>query len=332
MANDPNIVYLLLWHLNQYNWFELPGIGRFNGTKRATYIHHIEQKIYPGTIDLQFESGITSNTEQMLSHMVEETGYSLEVLEEHLAALCQYIEDSFKSAQSFYFEPFGRLYNLNGNWVFKQSEHNIHQAFYKMSALPLKPIQFKNEEKQIPIETKVAIQTPKKSYELRSLLIALGILWLIFICLYFCPNRKSNSEINKWQQEDTTSVAQPLSFQDSMDRNAHTADSIAATVQTPISNPDSLSNEVQVNESNVDHLNDSIQNKPCVIIVGSFLKINNANRLTDKLKREQYEVYHGQYEKFNRVGVKFDCFKQDLKKVLDDLKKQYHPDAWVLKY
>lgn len=332
MANDPNIVYLLLWHLNQYQWFELPGIGRFNGTKHSTYIHHIEQKIYPGSIALQFESGSTSNTEQMLNQMVEETGYSIEILEEHLAALCQFIQDSILNAASFNFEPFGRLFNLNGNWVFKQSEHNIHQDFYKQSPLPLKPIQFKNEEKQIPIETKVVIQNPKKSYEMRSLLIALGILWLIFICLYFCPNRKSNSEFNQAQQEDSLNTAQPLSFQDSLDRQVHTADSIAAIVQTPISNPDSLTNEVPVDASNVAHLNDSIQNKPCVIIVGSFIKIKNANKLADKLKRDRYEVYRGHYEKFNRVGVQFNCFKQDLKKVLDDLKKQYHPDAWILKY
>lgn len=332
MANNPNIVYLLLWHLNQYHWFELPGIGRFSGTKRAAYIHHIEQKIYPGSIALQFESGITSNTEQMLSHLVEETGFSQELLEEHLAALCQFIQDSLKGAPSVYFEPFGTLYQLNGNWIFKQSEHNIHQDFYKQSPLSLKPIQFKNEEKQIPIETKVLIQTPKKSYELRSLLIALGILWLIFLCLYFCPNRKSNTEIIKGSIGDSTNGAQAIQIQDSLEPEATALDSLAALVQEPISNQDSLTNEIQIDESNVQHLNDSIQNKPCVIIVGSFIKINNANRLSEKLKRDHYNVYRGQYEKFNRVGVQFDCFKQDLKKVLEDLKKHYHPDAWVLKY
>lgn len=82
----------------------------------------------------------------MLSHLVEETGFSQELLEEHLAALCQFIQDSLKGAPSVYFEPFGTLYQLNGNWIFKQSEHNIHQDFYKQSPLSLKPIQFKNEE------------------------------------------------------------------------------------------------------------------------------------------------------------------------------------------
>jgi len=332
LASNPNIVYLLLWHLNHYHWFELPGIGRFNGQKRSAFIHHLEQKIYPGSIELQLESGVTSNTEQMLAHLVEETAYPLELLEEHLAALCQFIQDTLKDSQFFNFEPFGRLYNLNGNWVFKQSEHNIHQDFYKQSSLPLKPIQFKNEEKQIPVETKIAIQKPQKSFELRSLLIALGILWIIFLCLYFCPNKKSNAEIYKEQPEDTAVAAQPLSFQDSLSQDAQTKDSQATIENNPISHLDSLQHERIVDTSNIHNLNDSIQNKPCIIIVGSFLKIGNANRLADKLQKNNFEVYRGSYEKFNRVGVQFNCFKKDLKQVLEELKKLYHPDAWVLKY
>lgn len=332
MATDPNIVYLLLWHLNQYNWFELPGMGRFTATKQSAYIHHLEQKIYPGSLELQFESGSTSNTELMLKQMVQETGYTLDTLEEHLAALCQFIQDSLKNSQSFYFEPFGRLYNLNGNWVFNQSEQNIHLDFYKLAPLPLKPIQFKNTEKHIPIETKIAIQKPQKSFEFRSLLIALGLLWIIFLCLYFCPSKKVNTDIGNGLLEDSANRSRPLSFQDSLNQDTLSQDSLVAIANPAVSNADSLKNEIAVDESNVHSLNDSIQNKPCVIIVGSFLKLANANRLAAKLQSNNYEVYRGNYERFNRVGVQFNCFKKDLKQVLVDLKKQYHPDAWVLKY
>ena len=85
-------------------------------------------------------------------------------------------------------------------------------------------------------------------------------------------------------------------------------------------------------EKNINEINQLIQNKPCVIIVGSFKKINNANRLAKTLTRKKYKVYREPYLDFHRVGVQFDCLKKDLQTVLSELKTTFNPDCWILKY
>ncbi len=156
------------------------------------------------------------------------------------------------------------------------------------------------------------------------------MLWILFLCLYFCPAKNSNTSIPITENNSTLNNEKPLSFQDSIQQ---VEDTIVANqkleTDSVISN---LDREVVIDSSNIGILNDSIKNKACIIIVGSFIKKANAIRLSKQLSRSKYIVYNGNYGQFNRVGVTFNCFQQDLKLMLDELKKQYHPDAWVLKY
>jgi hypothetical protein len=96
--------------------------------------------------------------------------------------------------------------------------------------------------------------------------------------------------------------------------------------------------------SNYDHINRSdsiflVQNiqstnedndYPIAIIVGSFVKIENANKMEQLLRRKGFNVYRGQGpEEFTRVGIKLDE-KSKPDETLHSYRKTIAPDAWYL--
>lgn len=332
MVREPNILYLLLWHLNQFGWFEIPGLGRFTGTRQSAFIDHLKNTIHPGSIDLNFVESNSLESETMIRNMILETGYSQDLLEEHLANLCQTISESFSQSNQFDFIPFGKLYKRSIGIHFDKSEINLNQDFYGKKPLPITPVFRPAGVMEFHRELNVPIQKPARKSELKALLFALGLLWLIFLCLVFCPNKSTqntaskqaimNDTISQIQKEDTilnSSSSQDTGFQKSM--TSETSDTTKG-----------LNTEVKIDSNNIKQLNDSIRYRPCVIIVGSFIKVSNANLLSGKIVKQGYALYRGSYGEFNRVGVQFNCFEKNLNEVLEELKKLYHPDSWVLKY
>ena len=272
----------------------------------------------------------------MIQNMVSETGYDQELLEEHLAALCQTISETLQKNHSYDFIPFGTLDNSTGNLIFRQSKNNIHQEFYWMEPLSIVPVELSRAETVIPPESG-ALSKSKSKNELIFLLVALGILWIIFLSLLFYPSSSGNHSGQKGiQPKDTmaifsgkdtsTPASDSLSENDSLKMQSN---------DTFLSNQDSvtqLTHETVIDSGNIDDLNKKIKYRPCVIIVGSFIKLANANRLELKIKESDYETYRGEYGKFHRVGIRFNCFDRDLKQMLEELKTKYSPDAWVLKF
>jgi hypothetical protein len=336
LVQQINILYLLLCHLNRYNWIEIPGIGVFNGTKSSAHLNHIEKKIYPGRLLIEFDSANTFRTETMIQNIVAETGYDQDLLEEHLAALCQSISESLKKNNSYEFIPFGSISDYGGKILFQQSEKNIHQEFYWMEALDITPVEQTSFKSVVPIEP-VPIRKTKSQREFYFLLIALGILWSVFLGLLLCP---PNSRIQHAKNEDTSNDSIPLipatnSSGNSMD-SLLTADSlhnqINDTVITDKDSTDQFENVALIDSGNVKALDKEIKYKACVIIVGSFKKLSNAERLSREVKKSGFELFRGEYGSFHRVGIKFNCFEHDLQEMLLKLKEKFHPDAWVLMY
>ena len=133
----------------------------------------------------------------MIQNMVSETGFDQELLEEHLAALCQTISESLKKNNEYKFIPFGKINEYGGKLYFNQSENNIHQEFYWMEALEIIPVEQTLSKVINPIEP-LTTQKTKSKKEFLFLLIALGILWAIFLSLLLCPpSSRIQSKVNE---------------------------------------------------------------------------------------------------------------------------------------
>lgn len=332
LTKQAHIVYLLWRHLNDYHWFELPEIGLFEAENESSYIDFEKETIYPASLKIRFTPGQSAKVNKMLTQIHKEFGYPEEDILYQLNGLAQTILDQLNSKDSFVFQPFGQLILMNGKILFEQSEQNLHIDFFDAAPLTISPAR-SNYQKLMDVEYRPVVPLPKKNKEMKWLLTALAILWIIFLGLLLGPRSCGTKQdpMEERPQWDTSSI---LTAEDSA-----ILKSLLETAESP---SDSLekepgiaimedSVETMIPKENMDSLNQVMLHKDCIIIIGSFLKKSNAKRLAEKVERNNYQLYEGQYGKFNRVGVKFNCFERNLKEVLSELKKLYHPDAWVLK-
>jgi len=73
-------------------------------------------------------------------------------------------------------------------------------------------------------------------------------------------------------------------------------------------------------------------NKSCIIIVGSFHRKSNADKMIKHLDKSGYKPYSEKYGKFYRTGVIFDCNKQSLFDFLQQFRQSINKGSWILKY
>lgn len=331
LTKQAHIVYLLWRHLNDYNWFEVPEIGMFQAETESSYIDFEKETIYPARLNIQFIPGQSAKLNTMLSQINEEFGYNKDEVLRQLKALGQAAHKQLKSKGRFNFEPFGELILSNGKILFEQSGQNLHIDFFDAGPLTITPAR-SSYQKDTNFEYRPVIPVPKKNKEMKWLLTALAFLWIIFLALLLGPKScgKQYPHAEK-PQVDSSSI---LTAEDSavLKSLLETADTSPDTLETrpgTAVNLDSL--ETVIHQENIDSLNQVILHKDCIIIIGSFIKKSNAKRLAEKVNRNNYQLYEGKYGNFNRVGIKFNCFERKLEEVLMELKKMYHPEAWVLK-
>ncbi len=322
---------MLWWHLSRYHWFDIPGLGVFEADVQDSFIDHLGGSIHPSRLNLKFRASLVSQSNEMLDHLVREFGYPLDELQAKLTALSRVIEKTFQKGSSFVFEPFGTLIMRPDGLQFESGLLNLHPHFFGLEPLPLQAIQRKYQGPVLELGSPVK-PIPKKSSEMKILLVILGVLWFIFLCLILWPKKESKIVKSNLPANELES---PLTGEDSA--------ILKSLKETPNEKPDTnsaISNvqdstpkieEVLIKKENVDSLNKSIRHRDCIIIVGSFTKLDNANRLSKELEKNHYTPYRGNYGRFHRVGVQFNCFDRNLAEVLAELKKIYHPDSWILK-
>ncbi len=327
MVPVPDINYLLWWHVNRYGWLDLPGIGFFESELRQARIDHLNGQIYPSELSLRQGISTEGRADEMVSHICMDTGMSREAMEEQLGALCRYLNESLKKQGWVEFEPYGRISRKDAEQVFESSGFNAHERFTGLGPLPISPVKLQYERTEPP-PVPIKPLSPRKSADLRWLYYLLAALWLIFLLLVLWPDRKKEKPGEKPVVAPTESPAN----MPSEDTAALPAPADSSSAAVPADSSPAFQNEVLVQDHNVSEIDQEVRGKTCVIIVGSFQKSQNADRMKRKVKRDGYQPYTEPYGAFTRVGIRFDCMDRDLQQVLSELKGKYHPQAWVLKH
>lgn len=68
----------------------------------------------------------------------------------------------------------------------------------------------------------------------------------------------------------------------------------------------------------------------CVLIVGSFRRQNNSERMVENLRKEGYETYTETHNGFKRVGFIYNCGAQNPDSFKDNMRQNTFPGAWNL--
>jgi hypothetical protein len=372
LHTKPDIIYLLLWHLNQYKWFELPGVGYFTGFDEKAFVDHIGGRIYPSKLTVSFNENSSERVDELIQNLVAETGYNASELESELTDLIFYLKQELKDKAEVDFKPFGKLTKHVHGIQFQAYSTNLNSEFFGMTGLPLKAINQETYKIQQTLYPPIKPLVKNGLSEHRNLLWLLGLLWFIFLGLLFWPSLKSCNKSNKnnkpiesqsklkdsidaaqKKREDSILAAQHQnrllnqkedSINNIINRSKYIKDSIESlqaelklkTIKDSITAVNEintkLKNEEIIQENNLETLNKRVKHKKCIIIIGSFKNKKFANQIAKKVQKDGYIVYRGKHGEYNRVGIQFECMTKDLQIVLAELKSKYHPQSWVLKY
>lgn len=324
--------------MNRYGWIDLPGIGIFEGQHQKAYIDHKDSKIYPSKLVVSFHHTEGSKAQELVDHICEETGYKNEDIENLLGQLSLELALQLRAGNQAEFYPLGMLSLKGDEYTFSSYGYNLNERFYGMEELPISPA-IKTVEEILPLTVLPQSSQQSKSIfkEFKYLFWAIGLLWLIFLGLMFCPPRSSDPDSNKTKHDvrknDSTPTLKDSVQLSTVDTSKHMAtDSVFTQKQSDKIPIDSFQDEVILTDKNISTMDTVIKNKNCIIIVGSFKVESNADRLEKKIRQNGQQAFRGRFQDFYRVGVKFDCFHQNLQEVLIQLKAKYHPQAWILKY
>ncbi len=324
----------MLWHLNQFQWMELPGIGYFFADKINAKINLESSTISPSKLLLHYDHRAHQKTEELVEHLHTETGYEKESIEQALANLVYYLGNELKVRNEIIFEPFGKLYYTKGNNVlqFQPSNTNLHINFFGQEDYPLNPLKIDKNESTSPTLLKPSSQVEKriKPSHNRLLLTLLALLWLLFLGLLLCPAKKNNKSNN---DSNLPKIDSPLVTSNSNDTSTHQVlNELDSNQLNPKDTSSSYQHEEKITSSKIDELNEKIEKKKCVIIVGSFKKSWNAKRQLLRIKKLGYSSYSEKFGEFQRTGVEFDCDHDQLNHMLEELKTKFAADSWILKY
>lgn len=295
----------------------------------------------------------------MIQNIIEETGYTKTEIQNELDQLIAYISNKLENESTVDFSPFGFIKNENDRIAFKAHSSNLHQDFFGMSGLNLKPIEQKYTKPENSYTAPIKPIIKNGFHEYRKLLWLLGALWMIFLGLLFWPSIKScnkpktsikqnkteisgnrdSNEIKKLQtiaQQRQDSLNAILQAEAKLLEEKRIQDSLqveeSKIIKTSEKTKDTFKQEQVIKEKDIPHLNQKIKNKKCVIIIGSFENQKLSKKLIAKVKQDGYKVYTSTYKNYHRVGIQFDCKKKDLQEILNELKQKYHPESWVLRY
>jgi hypothetical protein len=72
--------------------------------------------------------------------------------------------------------------------------------------------------------------------------------------------------------------------------------------------------------------------KPCMIVVGSYMRRDLIDKMANRLISLEYEVYIEKYGSFYRTAIIYECDSVDTGNFLSKIRNTIEPKAWILQY
>jgi len=293
--------------LAKHNFISLPGIGSFTQKYEPAYPSADGKGFIAPKQIISFDSSRTFNDEAIENHLCEKLGIDHVEASSLLNVFIEGLTKDLDDGKTIVFDSVGELFkNKKGRIRFEQAA-NIGAAlstfglrsFDAEKIIPLKSTKIKAKEQLAPSKSG-NITSSAKVFVGVSLVIVLAALVATFILI---------PEFRFWDKY--------LKFQDITESNSNSAKAIEAkklevaqASPTPVKK-DSLSSKIEqnINDKNIKktalyYEEPKIQdNKTFYLIVGSFSKIENAQKLLEKFKQKGFDPEIIQGSNMFRVSI-----------------------------
>lgn len=342
--------YIELFLRRHHRW-TIPGVGTLHRVYRDAYLDHRVQTAYPGEENLSFSPDESGDIKAWESFLHKRGG----------GAALQLWNEWFERSRANW-EITGLL-EVEGLFRLERKEQNIELKmlaahglgdWYGLPSLPFYPL-----NRELAIE-RMSLPKPKLPTGIRPepfsfnkeilMPILATILALVAYIMIFTwpgnmvegpkPRTTSNFEIDesKVNRAPEDSAMEDIS-EDSFYSDQDMVDRPVPEQRMPedaMEQDEGLFDEEMLLEDDtpvMEQVPEEVLTRECVVIVGSFQRRSNIERMVQKLSEMGYQVYQEPGPRgLTRVGARLECLDEEVLDTLGFFRNKFVEDAWVLKW
>lgn len=322
--------------LHQHNTVILPNFGGFEAYYQPAKIDFLSATMSPPARLLVFNSQLISHDNLLINYIASQNNWTNNYAAEQLAAWVEQLKQTLTTAKTLPLPNLGRVYlDADSKTAFEQSDTNFLSTSFGLPTIEklqifAKKIAEKTEDapkNYRPLiartEAPAAAAAPTKNNSKIAALLALLLLLigLPFLIWQFWPRTTATENHNQTA----------FSFPHYFDFSKIAIDTALANNQTPTS--DTIANQPPTTEPTIEPTEQNNENtNTYIVIIGAFSESRNANRLLRQLEKEGYFPDVATTNSgLQRIGIQITCAPAELKLHINDIRRKFTPEAWLLK-
>ncbi|HCT29480.1 MAG TPA: hypothetical protein DIW31_01820 [Bacteroidales bacterium] len=279
--------------LAKHDYISLPGIGSFTQTYEPAFPSADGKSFIPPKQVISFDTSRTFNDEAIENYLCDKMGITHAEAANMLKVYVDKVNYNLDKGRPVVFENVGELFkNKKGRLKFEQAQDNdTALATYGLKPIEVEQVSSKKVGKLKEIKTSAKNDSNSKTSSVKILVVFSAILGVAAISAVFV----FFPEFHFWEKYLNKNQVAINSNSDSLNKLAGNKEQ-AVPVNSTLSKKDSIQEKVDksITDKNVKKAalyygEPKVQEgKTYYIIVGSFGKIENAQKLVDKYKERGY--------------------------------------------
>lgn len=328
-------------HLNRFGHVELPGLGRFDKIYSSAGFKQGVHNLSPPQIELAYQADLKLDDNGLANWISDREGIDIEKANAVVNFFVKQKKIHLESDDKVSIYPLGFLVDAGDHIQFESSDSPLINEYLNLKPIHLKPVEGTAEEKTVIAskskEDAFAHLYATEKKESNPIWRWIGIILLaLFLALFYkmCNDRKAA------QASEKTTSQNIEDNEDTQLETALTEDSSVAssTISKSNSTEEGKKHIDNLKSEDIDTVLESEEIKSagpkdlveCIIIVGSYTKQRNAIRMMQDVENNGHKLYVGVNGDYTRVGIKFNCQKEDLVEYIQNIRRQFIREAWYL--
>lgn len=330
-------------YINRFGSIALPGIGVFKKTHISSTVKDSGTHITPPKSVISFDPGVVDD-DHFAFFIAERETVSRDEAKELLELFAERKLHDLMSEGEAGIYPFGRLQLTGDKTTFVTEDNRLINKYFGLEPISSVPIQYEDEVKtavaadnqEVSFDSLITVPEESSAPWWRWFMI-LALAALLVLTYLKCDTVKAMIGMNGEDVEEVDTSKYVVMPGDKAEDSTATpakddTDKVKEATTGKIIHIDDIS------DGAIDTLlaDESLRFAPgtemveCVIILGSYSKQRNAIKMMADVENAGHNLYIGVKGDLTRVGLTFNCAKEDLVSYLQKIRKNYVTEAWYL--
>lgn len=334
-------------YINRFKSIALPGIGIFKKHHVAATIEGSGTKITPPNTSISFDPEVVED-DHFAFYVAEREGVTHDQAKELLELFAERKLHVLMESGEAGIYPLGTL-KLQGDLTsFTAEDNKLINKYFGRQAITSQPIEYEDvvktavaaDNQEVSFDSLITVEPESTTPWLRWFMILLLAALLVLTYLKCDAVKGMIGMDNDTVEPVDTSAYVVMPGGKASDKTVSTDSPQPEEVTTTLSEA-SAGKTIHIDDIGdgaIDTLlaDETLRFAPgtemveCIIILGSYSKQRNAIKMMADVENAGHNLYIGVKGNLTRVGLTFNCAKEDLVSYLQNIRKTYVTEAWYL--